>query len=97
MNQDVKQASETTVQGLLKAFRLLDTDQNNSIDSSAYFDKIAEVTDDPGDKVAFDELLYGTDVDNESNVTLVDFIGTLVASKSQTPDEMAQILSVFDQ
>ena len=89
MNQDVKQASETTVQGLLKAFRLLDTDQNNSIDSSAYFDRIGEITEDAGDKTTFDELLYGTDVDNEANVTLVDFIGTLSSSKNQTPDEMA--------
>lgn len=94
---DVKALSEQTVQAQLAAFRLLDSEYLNSFDSGVYFEKLAELGVETGNQQEFDDLLYGTDVDNDPQVTLADFVGTLASAKQDLPEDLAALFDVFDR
>lgn len=94
---DVKQLSEQAVLAYLQSFRLLDTEYAGTIDSGVYFDKITELGLEPENKQEFDDLLYGTDVDNDPQVTFADYVGTLASIKQDSPDDLAAVFEVFDR
>lgn len=94
---DVKNLPENLVKGYYEAFKLGDPEGSNKINSEEYFKKLEELGIEVPVAAEFDDLQYGTDVDNEIGFTFPDFVSTLASAKTDNPDEMAAIFEVFDR
>lgn len=97
-NTNLKSINEGMIKAYLEAFKLVDPNQNFVIEPNDYFTILEGLgVQSMSTPQEFEDLQYGTDVDNQRTISFQDFVGTLGSLKAETAEEAAGAFTVFDR
>ena len=94
---DIKSMPEGLAKAYLEAYKLIDNDGTYEAKPRDYFTVLEGLGIDISNAQEFEDMLYGTDVDNESTIGFAEFLGTMAAARSDSPEEIAGAFEVFDR
>lgn len=97
MSSNLKSLTDGQLKGYLAAFRLVDPNTNYKIEAQDYFTLMENLgIEQSVTAEEFADLQYGTDVENQREVSFTDFAELLAGIKNDSSDDLAAAFNVFD-